>query len=159
MTARLATATLTFLMLAAAPALADEPLCGAFTLTGGDKGINVVDNPPAGKSPGDIRAGWRVLSDAGGKVVGKVHYVATLTEPAGPGHGDMLAGQYFIALPDGWIASQTLYELPDAADTSRRAGNAVLLVTGGTGSYAGAEGKIEIQPGESPRYVFEINCP
>ena len=48
------------------PAVAAEaagPACGSFVLFGGEKGINVIDNPPEGKSPGDVRAGWRKLAD------------------------------------------------------------------------------------------------
>ncbi len=33
------------------------PACGSFVLVGGAKGINVIDNAPEGKSPGDVRAG------------------------------------------------------------------------------------------------------
>ena len=73
--------------------------------------------------------------------------------------GDILAGQYFIRLPDGYIATQTVYQLPDLTDTSQKASNAVLVVIGGTGPYAGAGGTIEIVAGEAPRYVFELRCP
>jgi hypothetical protein len=143
-----------------APALAEAagPACGSFTLVGGEKGINVIDNPPAGKSPGDVRAGWRMLADEAGNAVGSVQFVATLTEPGAPG-GDVLAGEYFIRLPDGYIASQTVYQLPDSTDTSQKAQNAVLVVTGGTGPYAGASGTIELVAGTAPRYVFDLHCP
>jgi hypothetical protein len=137
---------------------AEGPPCGSFVLVGGDKGINVIDNPPAGKSPGDVRAGWRKLADEAGNAVGTVHFVATLTEPGATG-GDMLAGEYFIRLPGGYIASQTLYQLPDSTDTSQKAQNAILVVTGGTGVYAGASGAIELVAGTAPRYVFDLRCP
>jgi hypothetical protein len=147
-------------VLAGSIATADAagPACGSFTLVGGEKGINVIDNPPAGKSPGDVRAGWRKLADEAGAAVGSVQFVATLTEPGAPG-GDILAGEYFVRLPDGYIASQTVYQLPDSTDTSQKAQNAVLVVTGGTGPYAGAAGTIEIVAGEAPRYVFDLHCP
>ena len=93
----------------------------------------------------------------GGNPVGSVQFVATLTEPGAAG-GDVLAGHYYIRLPDGYIASQTVYQLPDSTDTSQKASNAVLIVTGGTGPYAGASGTIEIVAGEAPRYVFELRC-
>ncbi len=149
-----------FLCLAVAGvARADDTLaCGRFSLTGGEKGVNVVDNPPAGKSPGDVRAGWRMLTDADGKPVGTVHFVATLTKPETADHGDVLAGQYFVTLPDGWIAATTVYELANAADTSQRASDATLVVTGGTGPYAGATGTITIAAGTAPRYVFDLTC-
>ena len=146
------------LTMAPAAAQAAGPACGAFVLVGGEKGIAVIDNPPAGKSPGDVRAGWRKLADEAGNAMGSVHFVATLTEPGAAG-GDILAGQYFIRLPDGYIASQTVYQLPDSTDTSQKAQNAILVVTGGTGPYAGATGSIELVAGEAPRYVFDLKCP
>lgn len=131
--------------------------CGAFTLIGGEKGVNVVDNPPEGKSPGDVRAGWRRLADENGTAAGTVHYVAVLTEPGAAG-GDVLAGDYYVRLGAGTIAAQTLYQLPDSTDTSQKAQNAVLIVTGGTGVFAGAGGTIEIVAGAAPRYVFDLTC-
>jgi len=146
------------LLFPAAAAEAAGPACGSFVLIGGEKGVTVVDNPPEGKSPGDMRAGWRKLADEGGKPVGTVQFVATLTEPGAAG-GDILAGQYYIRLPDGYISSQTVYQLPDSTDTSQKASNAVLVVTGGTGPYAGATGTVEIVAGEAPRYLFDLRCP
>ena len=145
-------------MLPAFAAEAAGPACGSFVLVGGEKGINVIDNPPEGKSPGDVRAGWRKLADENGTPVGSVQFVATLTEPGAEG-GDVLAGQYYIRLPKGYIATQSVYQLPDSTDTSQRASNAVLVVIGGTGPYAGARGTIEIVAGEAPRYVFDLHCP
>lgn len=145
------------LLLAAGAAHAAGTDCGAFTLIGGEKGLNVVDNPPAGKSPGDVRAGWRRLADESGAAAGSVHYVAVLTEPGADG-GDVLAGDYYVRLDAGTIAAQTLYQLPDSTDTSQKAQNAVLIVTGGTGAFAGASGTIEIVAGEAPRYVFDLAC-
>jgi len=141
-----------------AAAKAAGPACSAFTLVGGEKGINVIDHPPTGKSPGDVRAGWRKLADEAGNPAGSVQFVATVTEPDAPG-GDILAGEYFIRLAEGYIASQTVYQLPDSTDTSQKAQNAVLVVTGGTGPYAGAAGTIEIVAGVAPRYVFDLHCP
>jgi hypothetical protein len=152
-----AVATLVGAMLAAGPAHAAGPGCGAFTLVGGEKGVNVVDHPPVGKSPGDVRAGWRRLADESGTAAGSVHYVAVLTEPGAAG-GDVLAGDYYVRLGGGTIAAQTLYQLPDSTDTSQKAQNAVLIVTGGTGAFAGAGGTIEIVAGEAPRYVFDLVC-
>ncbi|HET7716422.1 MAG TPA: hypothetical protein VFK86_12430 [Bauldia sp.] len=157
MTAAVPGSALALLLAAALPAVAAGAACGSFVLIGGEKVINVVDNPPAGKSAGDVRAGWRRLADEAGNPVGSVQFVATLTEPEAEG-GDVLAGDYYVRLPGGFIAAQTVYQLPDSTDTSQRAQNAVLVVTGGTGSYAGASGTIEIEAGEAPRYVFNLNC-
>ena len=158
----LKTITLAFAMgavLAPATTFAADGLgCAAFSLTGGEKSVAVIDNPPEGKSIGDVRAGWRKLVDSSGGPVGEVHFVATLTRPEADGRGDVLASQYFIALKGGWIATQSLYELPNAADTSQRAGNAVLVVTGGTGPFAGASGTVAIEAGDPPTYVFDLHC-
>jgi hypothetical protein len=153
--------TVLALAIGALPGLAmaaDGPGCGAFSLAGGEKGVAVVDNPPEGKSIGDTRAGWRKLLDWAGAEVGEVHFVATLAAPEEAGHGDVLASQYFITLAGGWIATQSLYELPNAADTSQRAGNAVLVVTGGTGPFAGASGSVMIEAGDPPTYAFDVRC-
>lgn len=155
---RTAVVAITATLAAAGAASAGEVACGAFTLVGGEKDITVVDNPPAGKSAGDMRAGWRRLADEAGTPVGTVHFVAVLTEPDAVG-GDVLAGDYYIRLDTGTIASQTIYQLPDAADTSQKARNAILMVTGGTGTFAGAAGTIEIEAGDAPRYVFDLSCP
>ncbi len=145
-------------ILSATSVQAAGPACGSFTLVGGEKAVNAIDNPPAGKSIGDVRAGWRKLADESGKPVGAVHFVATLTAPGDDSHGDALSGQYFVTLPDGWIAAMTFYTLANAADTSQKAGNAILVVTGGTGPYAGAHGTITIEAGTAPRYVFALTC-
>ncbi len=158
MSARPAIAACALLLIATVAAAEAGPVCGAFTLVGGEKGINVVDNPPAGKSPGDVRAGWRRLADEAGEPAGTVHYVAILTEPGAEG-GDILAGNYYVRLAEGVIAAQTIYQLPDSTDTSQKAQNAVLIVTGGTGTFAGATGTIELVAGEAPRYVFDLRCP
>ena len=144
---------------AAVGSLAAEPKCGSFSLTGGEKVINVVDNPPEGPSPGDVRAGNRQLLDAAGNRVADVQFSATLTALPTAGTGGVFASQYFVRFDEGWIASASVYELGDATDTSQRAGgNAVLVVSGGTGAFVNATGKIEIETGDPPTYVFELNC-
>ncbi len=143
------------------PAFAAEaagPPCGAFTLVGGEKAINVVDHAPAGKSLGDERVGWRALADEAGNPMGTANFVVTMTRPGAQGEKDLVAGQFFITLPDGWIAAQTIYGIADVADTSQKAASAVLVVTGGTGPYAGAGGTITIGSGDAPGYVFDLHC-
>lgn len=148
------------LMIGFAPvsASAEAPPCGEFALIGGEKDIAVIDNPPPGKSPGDVRAGWRRLNDENGTEVGSVQFVATLTEPGANG-GDILTGLYAIRFTDGAILTETVYQLADAEDTSQKAGNATLIVTGGTGTFSGATGAIVIEPGVAPRYLFDLHCP
>jgi len=140
------------------PAAAAEQQCGSFSLAGGDKVINVIDNPPEGASPGDVRAGSRQLVDEGGAVIADVHFVATQTATPTATRGSVLASQYFVKFSNGWIASNSVYELADAADKSQRAGNAILVVSGGTGAFANASGKIEIEAGDPPTYIFQLSC-
>lgn len=144
--------------LAPAVASAATPSCGEFALVGGEKEVTVIDNPPAGKSPGDVRAGWRRLNDESGADVGSVQFVATLTQPGAKG-GDVLTGLYAIRFIDGAIMTQTVYQLADSDDTSQKAGSATLIVTGGTGTFSGAAGTIVIEPGTAPRYLFNLHCP
>lgn len=146
------------LALASTSQAAEPPACGSFSLTGGQKSVQVVDNGPVGPSSGDVRAGWRKLVDKDGAVVGEVHFVATLTQPGDETHGDMLTSQYFITFGTDWISAVSLYQLPNAADTSQRAGNATLVVTGGTGTFEGATGKVVIEAGNPPTYVFDLHC-
>jgi hypothetical protein len=142
---------------ASAGAAADQR-CGSFSLTGGEKVINVVDNPPEGPSPGDVRAGSRQLLDDTGQRVADVHYSATLTALPTAVTGSVLASQYFVRFEEGWIASSSVYELADATDTSQRAGDAVLIVAGGTGPFVNARGSIVIEAGDPPTYVFDLEC-
>lgn len=137
---------------------ASDPECGALTLAGGEKIINVIDNPPEGPSPGDVRAGSRQLVDASGDLVGEVHFVATQTATPANGRGSVLASQYFVKFSNGWIASSSVYELPDAGDTSQRAGDAILVVSGGTGTFENAGGTIVIEAGDPPAYVLNLTC-
>jgi hypothetical protein len=143
---------------AATACLAAEPRCGSFSLTGGEKEINVVDNPPEGTSLGDVRAGNRQLLDRDGNRVADVHFSATLTALPTANTGSVFSSIYFIRFAKGWISFTSVYELSDATDTSQRAGNAVLLVSGGTGDFEGAQGTVEIIAGDPPTYVLDLNC-
>ena len=161
MTARISTTG--FLILAVccigpADAATQGPACGSFSLTGGEKVIKVVDNPPKGPSPGDVRAGTRQLVDDNGAEVGTVNFVATQTATPTANRGSVLASQYFVNFQNGWISSTSVYELADAADTSQRAGNAVLVVSGGTGAFEDVGGRIIIEAGDPPTYVFDLAC-
>lgn len=149
---------LSMVFCSAASAYAAEPGCGSFSLTGGEKVIDVVDNPPEGPSPGDVRAGNRKLVDVDGNEAAVVHFSATLTALPTAKTGSVFASQYFVKFAEGWIATASVYELSDATDTSQRAGNAVLLVSGGLGPFEGATGKIVIEAGDPPTYVFDLTC-
>jgi hypothetical protein len=137
---------------------AEGPTCGSFTLTGGTKVVKVVDNPPKDESPGDTRTGSRELLDANGKKVGDVYFVATLTATADEDSGNVFGAQYFAAFPNGTVISHSLYELPDAQDTSQKASDAILVVSGGTRAFENATGKITIEAGNPPTYVFDLKC-
>jgi hypothetical protein len=138
------------------PAWAADGMCGAFVLTGGNKQIDYIDQPPAGRSIGDVRAGTRVLEDDEGQRVGELHFVSTLTS-RGP-EGDMLSGKFFFELPGGWITADTLYAWADATDTGQNAADLTLVVGGGVGPYVGASGTIVSEPGEPPHYHFDLKC-
>lgn len=147
-----------FFATVAVGSVAAQPNCGSFSLTGGEKVIDVVDNPPKGPSPGDVRAGNRQLLDTDGNRVADVHFSATLTALPTATTGSVFASQYFVKFADGWISSASVYELSDATDTSQRAGNAILLVSGGTGAFESAQGTVEIAAGDPPTYGFDLNC-
>lgn len=157
-TAATAAIVLGFLVVASRADANDAPGCGAFSLTGGEKAIEVIDESPAGKSIGDERAGWRRLLDGDGGEVAEVHFVATLTAPGGGDRGDVLASQYFVRFGGDWMVTASLYELPNADVATKGAGNARLVVTGGTGPFAGAQGTITIEAGNPPTYVFDVRC-
>jgi len=141
-----------------ASSLGAEPKCGSFRLTGGEKAIHVVDNPPNGPSLGDVRVGNRQLLDKDDHRVADVNFSATLTALPTASTGSVFSSIYFIKFVDGWISFTSLYQLSDATDTSQRAGNAMLLVAGGTGAFENAKGKIEIEAGDPPTYVFDLTC-
>ena len=142
----------------AAGGLAAESKCGSFSLTGGEKAIDVVDNPPEGPSLGDVRVGNRKLLDKDGNPVADVNFSATLTALPTATTGSVFSSIYFIKFADGWISFTSLYELSDATDTSQRAANSLMLVSAGTGAFENAKGKVEIMAGDPPTYVFELNC-
>jgi hypothetical protein len=120
-------------------------------LVGGEKGINVIDNPPTGKSPGDVRAGWRKLADENGNAMGSVQFVATLTEPGAVG-GDILAGQYSSGCPTDTSPARPSTSSRIPPTLSQKAQNAVLVVTGAPDPMP-ALGEDRDRAGEAPRYV------
>jgi len=134
----------------------DREFCGRFVLIGGEKQVAFVDQGESGASIGDSRAGWRVLNDERGRPVGEVHFVATVTKVAED--GDTVVGDYVVTLPKGWLTASTIYTRSSATDVSQRAGNAKLAVTGGVDLYRDVEGEIEIEAGDRPRYLFDLDC-
>ncbi|MCP4383749.1 MAG: hypothetical protein GY798_20445 [Hyphomicrobiales bacterium] len=151
-------AVLLLLALGGAAAADDGLVCDPITLIGGEKSVAFIDNGAEGVSIGDARAGWRILADEAGTFEGRVHFVATVTEVGADGGGQTLQGDYTIALADGWLSATALYVWNDASEVSQRATGATLMVTGGVGAYGDAEGAVIIEPGDAPRYRFNIDC-
>ena len=148
--------TLLVLPAGASQAVDMKPLCGSFELIGGHKDVAFVDNGENDVDIGDRRAGWRQLNDNDGNPVGEVHFAVTVTKAAE--NGDTVIGNYVIALPQGWLTAETLYERRTASDVGQSAASAALVVTGGIGPYGGVTGLIEIEPGDAPVYRFDIAC-
>jgi hypothetical protein len=147
----------TFYLSATGAGIAAEP-CGKFSLKGGEKAIEVIDNPPKGPSLGDVRAGNRHLLDENGKRVADVNFSATLTALPTANTGSVFSSIYFIRFDDGWVSFTSVYELSDATDTSQRAADAIMLVSAGTGAYDNAKGKVRIIGGDPPTYEFDLSC-
>jgi len=157
-TIRAATLASALIFSATSGSLAADSKCGSFSLTGGEKAINVVDNPPEGPSLGDVRVGNRQLLDKDGNRVADVNFSATLTALPTASTGSVFSSIYFIKFADGWISFTSLYELSDATDTSQRAANSLMLVSAGTGAFEHAKGNVEIEGGDPPTYVFNLVC-
>ncbi|WP_421723328.1 hypothetical protein [Bauldia sp.] len=137
---------------------ADGIVCGRVVLTGGEKAVEFVDNGAPGVSIGDVRAGWRALHDDAGTYQGKTYFVATVVDVDPEGGGDTVQGTYTIALADGWLVAAAFYGWNDASDVSQRATGATLVITDGFGAYGGAEGILTIEPGDTPKYRFQVDC-
>ncbi len=78
--------------------------------------------------------------------------------PGGSTRGDVLVSQYFISFGDDWLATVSQYELANADVPTKGAGNATLVVVGGTGVFSGAGGTVTIEAGDPPTYVFDVRC-
>lgn len=142
----------------AAAADDDSLVCDPITLIGGEKAVEFIDNGTPGVSIGDVRAGWRELSDDKGTFQGRAHFVVTVTAVDPEGSGDTVQGTYTIALADGWLTAVAFYGWNDASDVSQQAIGATLFITGGFGAYGGAKGILIIEPGDTPNYRFRVEC-
>lgn len=97
----------------------DGPKCGSFVLTGGEKTINSVDNPPDGRSPGDQRVGTRLLVDDAGTQIGEEVFVA-ITAATGATRGrDLMATEFFFSFSTGWVGGSALFPTPTIPSTPR----------------------------------------
>jgi len=140
---------------AAGAAWAGETECGGFTLNAGDKTTDKVDNAPAGDSAGDMRVLTRKLNDSSGEEVAVAYIVATLAAVRAGGENVFL-GDFHIVFRDGLVLGKGTYVRPN--DTALATDPMTVIVIGGGGVYAGAEGTIEISAGEHPTYTFDMTC-
>ena len=144
------------LLLVSAVSAAPLPNTGrTFTVFTTTREVRIVDLPPAGPSQGDLRVFNAPLFDTQGKQVGRTDgfYIVTdpADEPSEPTH--MLEGLSTYSLPNGTITAQgvSLFAALSALPTGTRA------ITGGTGSYRGAGGDVQIVPqGNRLRITFHL---
>jgi len=129
--------------------------CGSFDLVGGDKATNILDNPPEGNSPGDVRIGYRELQDGDGNSVGEAYFVNTLLR-LGEEDDHLFAGDIRILLPDGVVIGTLTFQRSNVIDQSTPA--LTVIVSGGSGAYEGASGTVEVGSGETPSFAFRLVC-
>ena len=135
------------------------PQCGSFVLTGGDKTITSVDNPPEGRSPGDKRVGTRILVGGEGQPIGEEVFIATTAALAAGGRGDLMATDFYFKFSNGWISGSAVYQLPDPDDPVHARGvDLTVVVTGGAGAFDGVGGKVILEAGDPPIFAFDLSC-
>ena len=144
------------LLLVSAVSAAPLPNTGrTFTVFTTTREVRIVDLPPAGPSQGDLRVFNAPLFDTQGKQVGRTDGFYLVTDPADepsePTH--MLEGLSTYSLPNGTITAQGVS--PFAALSTLPTGTRA--ITGGTGSYRGAGGDVQIMPqGNKLRITFHL---
>lgn len=145
------------LTLAAASAHGQTPelSCGAFELVAANKSTDIIDHPPEGDSPGDVRVGVRELNDLNGTPVGTLYFVSTLTK-LGEGRNHYFNVDLNFDMAGGVIAGSSLFQRENVAD--QRTPGLTVIVRGGTGLFEGASGFIQIGSGETPSYSFDLDC-
>lgn len=154
-------ATIFVPLLLSLPSVASEagPACGAFVLTGGDKTITAVDNPPEGRSPGDKRVGTRVLLADDGQPIGEEVFIATTAATATADRTDLMATDFYFRFANGWISGSAVYHLPDPDDPLHARGvDLTVVVTGGAGAFASASGQVVLKAGDPPGFSFDLSC-
>lgn len=139
---------LSILFLAAASsARADEAANKptVITLFGSDAILGINDNNTTGPSPGDIRTLSLAMSNRKGKALGRADIVQTLTRQT----DDLGTAVKVVAiqLPKGTITAMGTVSFVDFTDPNGRPNDETeeLAVVGGTGSYVGASGSIDIR--------------
>lgn len=114
--------------------------------------VRLVDLPPKmtrkspSESPGDLVVGSGRLRNAAGAVVGRAHQSFTVTGGKGKATTELVTATFSLA--DGQL---TLQGLSDNGTKDPL----VLVITGGTGAYAGARGTVAIIEESERAVVFE----
>ena len=129
--------------------------CGSFDLVGGDKATNIVDHPPEGNSPGDVRIGYRELQDGDGNSVGEIYFVNTLLRLGEQGD-HLFAGDILFFFPDGVVTGTVTFQRPNVIDQSTPA--LTVIISGGSGAYERASGTVEVGSGDTPGFAFRLVC-
>ncbi len=147
-------AGVSMLLVAPVAKAADAP-CGQFTLTGGYKTVDIVDLGTPGTSIGDFRIAERVLEDSDGKRVGSlIGETVILRVSDDKKHAVM--GDWRIRINGSTLVTGALYARDN--ETSQFTPALDVAILGGTGTYRGAYGTLEIASGERPAYHFDITC-
>ncbi|MEM7443605.1 MAG: hypothetical protein AAF414_09785 [Pseudomonadota bacterium] len=120
-----------------------------------NKTTNIIDHPPEGDSPGDIRVGLRELADQDGNPAGALYFVSTLAQLSDEGE-HLFVADFQVDLPDGLLVGSTNFQRVN--DTTQESAPLVIVITGGSGAYRGASGVLEIESGDRPSYSFDLDC-
>lgn len=138
--------------------------CRPFTLIsdGSQRAVDHLDLGEEGLGPGDVRLGYRALTDGIGFPVGHYRWINTLLDPpTGSGHPAESLMMDVLALHDGQIHTQSLLDVVrrhDATDKPHPA-DFTAAVIGGTGAYSGARGTIDVTvEDERLTFAIDISC-
>ena len=150
---------LTFTLLAAGDLTAAGKKPKVLTLIGSEAVIGINDNGQPGATPGDIRTLTLKLSTPAGFERGRAEVVQTLTQEIGEVGTAVKVGA--IRLAEGTIEFQGTVRFLNFTDPSARPldGTEELAITGGTGTYRGAAGEINIDvlPAFQSRWILRFS--
>lgn len=147
-------------LVAGSAAFADCTPFAAFS-DGSERQVNYVDQGPDGLSVGDRRIGYRAVKSSDGAQIGHHSWINTVVF-ANPDTGIIRSFEdHVIRFDDGQVffsVSNELIRLP--SDTAKPSvPDHSGAVTGGTGSYARAQGVVDVSfEGTAIEYGFDINC-
>mgnify|MGYP006279212217 CR=1 FL=1 len=148
-------------LLLASPAFAREPAqtMATMVLIGSDAQVGIVDNSPAGASPGDVRTLSVKLAKTNGTDMGEAQVVETLTRHVGTlGTAVKLV---VLDLPQGTITAtgHADYDNFTSFDSGPNEPNERLTIIGGSGPYRGATGQVDVKslPDLKSRWTIVLN--